>query len=280
MEQQSPATIKAITRVMAESSETAEKENDERAGRFVKYAGETADKIRTEGSADLAALAAGLEADKPRSLILYAEDILDNAVRYDELENSISDMVKQKNILSGGKIVLYARDEKRYAEKGGEADKLAALISRAAPGVEIVTLKKWEHPKLFTAIDNDPCKDLNTEVGTLIKVLNAVARKGGEEQYKPENILGIIRANGIDWSRAKLTYKVKVPVVVMNDHVLGVYSFRELLARAITMRSSAARDAEKWKTAAWLDLYTPRVLLDTEMYANYLIYRNQILTKA
>ncbi|MBF0216170.1 MAG: hypothetical protein HQL30_04150, partial [Candidatus Omnitrophica bacterium] len=280
IEKQSPATIKAVTRVMAGTAETTAAEYDERASRFVSYAEGHLGKTQGEAEADLAGLASGLEAGTPRSLIIYAEDILDNAVRFDELENSINDMVKEKNILSGGKIILYSRDEKRYAEKGAEADKLAAIIGRAAPGVEIVALKKWEHPKLFTAIDNDPYKDLNTEVETLIKVLNSAARKGGEAQYKPENILGIIRANGINWAKAKLTYKVKVPVIVMNDNVLGVYRFGDLLTRLVGMRASAAKDGEKWKNAAWLDLYTPAVLLDTEMYANYLIYRHQILSRA
>ncbi|MDD5440056.1 MAG: hypothetical protein PHS37_07710 [Candidatus Omnitrophica bacterium] len=199
---------------------------------------------------------------KPQSLILYADDILKNAILYD-FKDTLK-LMKEKGILKDGKIVLYVKNQ-GIEQK---VEELKALIERnLGSDTEVILVKRWERwTNDQLAALNDPVK----EVESLVKITRANEGK---------DILAVIRGNGIDWAETFKNYDLKVPLVIINDNVRGIFSFSEALLRAMAAKLSvegASRDA--WKQ--WVICLNPIEILTDKMAEQYNRYRDELLTKA
>jgi len=197
---------------------------------------------------------------KAQSLILYADDIVRNAVLYD-LETTLK-LIKKTGVLKDGKIVMYSKDEALYEKVEG----LKVLIENAVgPNTEVIVIKQWGNKAQLTGID-DPLK----ETQKLVRLSSARGAK---------NVMAIIRGNGLDWIDAYKEYDLKIPLVIMNDNVKGVFSFAEALQKAIKIKEyieiSSGTDASKW-----IICLDPIEALTEKMYEEYITYRNEILIKA
>jgi hypothetical protein len=60
----------------------------------------------------------------------------------------------------------------------------------------------------------------------------------------------------------------------VNGHLRGLIKFSDLLD--IALRSHARKDG----TTDWITIYEPAIPLTENMYRNYLLYRDELLTKA
>lgn len=178
-----------------------------------------------------------------QSLILYADDILENVMAAD-VENTLKNILAKRNILDGGKIVLFARNE-------AKAGILEKIIKRAAPGIETVKV---------TPEDLKNGHDEIKEAEALLRL--AKARGAGE-------VLGIIKGPSADLEElAGFAKGAKVPIVLVGPEK-GIYSF----ARAIAMLMSARADNG---ANGWLIMLPPIRTFTDEMRKQYEEYQRAL----
>ena len=200
----------------------------------------------------------------PKSLILFADDILKNAVLFD-LENTLKRLTKEGGILKGGKIVLYTKDEdfKEYV------DKLKKFIEYVAKDVNVIIVSPDD-------IYNGPVpqgKNEAEEIGDLLKELERSDRDGDRvKDIDRKDVLAIIRGNGCDWPVLFRDYDQRIPLIILNDNAKGLFSFAEAITLAIRTQKEDSK-----KPAGWIKHLD--CIKDTEaIYQKYVLYRDRILT--
>ncbi|MBF0215926.1 MAG: AAA family ATPase [Candidatus Omnitrophica bacterium] len=212
---------------------------------------------------------AGFPGDgKARNLILFADDILDNAVIYG-LREALADVIGGRKVLAGGRVFLYTKvkkeDEKNYLIVAG----LEKLIKESVPATEVVLINKWDHNNL----QQDELTGVK-EIKELIEsVNNAMGRKGIGEKVVENNILAVIRSSR-DWSDESLEYDLKVPLILMNGGARGIFPFKTMIELALRIQNRE----EGFKD--WVREMLPVVPLVGDMYRKYLDYRQRVLTQA
>ena len=196
--------------------------------------------------ADMLNQEAGYYGKSGQSLILYADDILENAVMLD-LEDTIKNILVKHKILQGGKIVLFAR-------KAASATILERMVKRADPNINVITITKDE-------LRNTNGSELN-EIKSLV---NFAKRKGAKE------ILAIIRGpiehgvkqeklNAIvEYCRSK---EIQVPIVIVGAYGKALYSFAQAVTEAIIAKTT---DGNK----RWLIPLRPIEPLSKELHEQY-----------
>ncbi|MBD3380378.1 MAG: AAA domain-containing protein, partial [Candidatus Omnitrophica bacterium] len=217
-----------------------------------------------QGLASKGEATAEVKVRQKRSLILYADDIIENAIICD-LEESLRKIIGERDILDGGKIVLYVQGEVNLEKTEAMRD----LIESVVPATEAVIVRKWEHESRLDKNFRGP----DTEIKALLRCLNS-KRDTGEKAMNTEDLFAVIRGNGIDWTKATLKYDIEVPLIVINDNVKGIYSFAQALEIAIrTLNQEAGFEG-------WIREFLPTVPLTDDMYEKFIIYRDQVLIKA
>ncbi|MFC1644304.1 hypothetical protein ACFL5C_03220, partial [Candidatus Omnitrophota bacterium] len=173
--------------------------------------------------------------------------------------------IKEKNILAGGKIVLYLKDE----ALSGETEKMKAFIEATVPQSEAVIIKQNEYDQL-KAQSEDP-------VGEIEKLLALMPVKGVD----PKSILAIVRGLKRNDRYKFQNYNQKIPLIMLNLEDIrgaekGVFSFSGILEEAVrcinTTESSDPKD--------WVIMLAPIDKITNAMYEQYLIYRDRVLTSA
>ncbi|MFH1878042.1 MAG: NHL repeat-containing protein, partial [Candidatus Omnitrophota bacterium] len=206
----------------------------------------------------------------PRDLILYADDILNNAVFYD-FEDAVTKLIKEKNILGGGKIILYTRSEKEWISGGvSKVELLKKLIEKLAPDVPCVMIDRQAAPG---GIDTPGDIDTVQEIKDVIKWADN-KRLRGEPRITEKGIFAVIRGNSIKWAKTSLKYNIEAPLIIMNDNQRGVFSFYQAMELAIrTLRQEKAFQG-------WIREFKPVEFLPEKIYTDYIRYRDEVLTKA
>ena len=150
-----------------------------------------------------------------QSLILYADDIVNNATIID-LEDTLREFSKVQSPLSGGKVFLYAQDAKN-------GTLLKGLIKNCAPTMDIV---------IITSKDLMRDKNLDgSETDEVAALVECAAARGADD------ILALIKGARKDFKRDKpedlveLSMDLKVPIILLGLDK-AVYSLGEALAQA------------------------------------------------
>ena len=196
---------------------------------------------------------------KGRSLILYADDILNDVVFFD-FEYAITQLVKDNSIFSGGKIVLYVKDNNVLQK----AETLKEYIqNQSGNKTEVIIITKTGTP-----LENIPQEETGKEAN---KLLDYARAKGVEE----DSVVALIKTH--KGSCFNAGYSHKVPVVMLNLEGVdrdekAVFS----LAGVINMALYAQRE-----NGAIFQMIDPFDTIDLgTMYEQYLLYIDEILTKA
>jgi hypothetical protein len=186
-----------------------------------------------------------------QSLVLYADDIIENALMVD-LEETIGNIAAKRNVLTGGKIVLYDR-------KGGEsAKRLEEIIKRAGPNIEVVTVTKTE---LGIVQDEDKLGG-RYAAAEADRVLRYAKGKVGVN-----NVLAIIRGSArqpeelIDFANNE----ARLPILIMEEK--GAYLLSRAIEIAISMKSGDGASGALKK--AWLRTLPPFVPLSVNIKEEY-----------
>ena len=160
------------------------------------------------------------EDGRRKSLILYADDILENAsVLY--LEETLKEMFSEWGILNGGKIVVFAREE-------SSAFILNKLIERADKSIDTITILR-----------EDLRNAKETESGEIRALLRKARSKGAGKalaliKKKDENF----KANSPE-DLKELCKKLKLPVVLIGGAANSLYSFSEAMQKALSIVEAA-----------------------------------------
>ena len=165
---------------------------------------------------------------KPRqntgeSLLLYADDILENAAIMD-LDKTFKDILKESGILNGGKIVIYAK-------KKASGEILEKLIKRASSSTDTVI------------ITEDELKSTKNCASTDANELKCFVEKAAACGINTKNILGMIRGpSQAPEDIAKIAKDLKLPIIIVGLEKSSLYSFAEALAAAILVKDSGGKN--------------------------------------
>ena len=174
------------------------------------------------------------------SLILYADDILENAAVID-LKSTIKNALAAHSVFTGGKIVIFARHE-------GNAIILNKLIHEANPSLEIITITQKELKELKNT------KDQETDQA---KALIQYARTKGAK-----DILALIKGPTDEPENlARMSNEYEIPVIIVGFEN-AVYSFAEAIIHAMKIRKSQGADG-------WLCILPPVRTITEDMQKQY-----------
>jgi len=151
---------------------------------------------------------------KDQSIILYADDILENAAVYD-LGYVVKNIIQKHNLLNGGKIVLFARSPVN-------AKILEKMIRSAAPDIDIASITEAD---IGQPIDG-------------VKGLEAVARFARAKGVK--DVLAIIKGYSNKENEQELCETARslhAPIVLIGPEK-ALYSFSQALSMALAAKSS------------------------------------------
>jgi len=235
-----------------------------RAARLTVKKNKTFAEVRPQMLEELGKACDDFKADKPQSLILYADDILKNAILYD-FEDTLK-LLKEKSILAGGKIVLYVKDREMAEKAGGLKTLIEANLGN---DTEVLLVKKWETEELVS------CEDPMIEIDFLARG----ASRDAKGRLNGTEILGIIRGNGLNWTETFRDYKLEVPLVIINNNVAGIFSFSQAILLAMKAKA-AGKDSPNRALSAWIICLNPIEILTTKTYQEYIRYRDEVLVKA
>ncbi|NQT21869.1 MAG: sel1 repeat family protein, partial [Candidatus Omnitrophica bacterium] len=197
---------------------------------------------------------------KRQDIALYAETILDNPILYD-MERTLK-LARQNRFFNGGKVVLYVK-EKRNEKK---AQALQAYMQDILGDEATVSiLGRWQAGDEKKLLADNPLKEVEWVAS------RARARAGAN------NLVAIIRGNGLSWTDAFADYNLEIPLIIVNDNVKGVFSFAEALALAI---QTSKENLTGEKKNSWIRCLNPIGIISQEMYKEYELYRDEILTRA
>lgn len=141
-----------------------------------------------------------------QSLILYADDLLENAVIVD-IGNTLKNILAKHGILEGGRIILFARNE-------ANAKIMRELIRAAGADIEV------------TDVTPDQLQAGSDEVKEAQALLRRARAKGAGE------VLALIRGPAAEYDRlASFAKSASMPIILIGkDH--GPYSFAQALTLA------------------------------------------------
>lgn len=175
-----------------------------------------------------------------QSLILYADDILENALVVD-IENTIKNILAKHDVLKGGKIIVYARNASYAAI-------LERMIRRASVNIQIVTIMKSE---LTANIDE------LAETDTIVRRSRA---KGAGD------ILALIRGPSMQPEElAAFGREREMPIIIVGPGD-GVYSFARAIFMAIEAKVNNAPNG-------WLIMLPAIKAISDDMKTRYEEYR-------
>jgi CheY-like chemotaxis protein len=155
------------------------------------------------------------EENTGRSLVLYADDIVERAAVYD-LQYTVKNILARHGVLAGGKVVLFAR-------KAANARILGDMIRAADPSIETVTI---DEARVGVAGD---------EVRELDKVVRLARAEGAKD------IMAVIKGPILDAEKTEplraFAMESRIPLVVLGRGE-NIYSFAQAIAMAISAKSS------------------------------------------
>ncbi|KJJ84307.1 hypothetical protein OMAG_001770 [Candidatus Omnitrophus magneticus] len=195
-----------------------------------------------------------------RSIILYSDDILKNAVLLDF--PATLNLLKKQNALGEGNILLFTKDKKLEDQTKLLADYIQYTLGGQ---IKILIVKQWDTASNFMNISNPAI-----EAKKLIKL----SKKEGAR-----DVIAIIRGNGINWIETFKDYKMNVPIVIMNDNTRGAFSFSDALNKALERRLGIDYITNTG-FAKWIICLEPVEKLTEKMYEEYLFYREKLLNMA
>jgi len=179
-----------------------------------------------------------------QSLILYADDILENALVVD-LENTAKNILVKHNILNGGRIILYSKNE-------ASAAILEKVIKHAGPNLETVKIAQ---------------SDLQTN-GDEIKEIDALLRVARAKGTK--ELLGLIKGpTNKPEELAAFAKDASLPIVIVGPEK-GVYSFAQAIAIAIDAKITNGA------TSGWLIMLPPIRVLTDDIRRQYEEYQHSL----
>jgi anti-sigma regulatory factor (Ser/Thr protein kinase)/SAM-dependent methyltransferase len=154
-----------------------------------------------------------------QSLILYADDLLENTAVID-LEKTVRKIASDNGIINGGKVIIFARDEKN----GAILDK---MIRTAEPGMKtaLITLEDLSSRR---NVDGSEVK----EVEALVKE----AKRSGAG-----DILAVIKGPSSDMKKdtpealVDASVKLKIPVIILGLEN-AIYSFEDAIGQALLIK--------------------------------------------
>jgi len=206
--------------------------------------------------------------ERPKHLILYADDLVKNAIMYD-LGDTMREMAKEGGVLHGGKIILYTKTKGKRGKVAKLADHLRLLSSDL--GVVVVTQED------VMAGDNMKIRKATDEIDALIRYLSRTDIDGDRQvDVKSEDVLGIIRGNGLSWTSLYANYKHKIPLIIMNTNVKGIFSFAEAVGLALKL---SGENTANVKPSKWIN-QLQHIRVPEELREEYERYRNEILSMA
>lgn len=179
-----------------------------------------------------------------QSLILYADDILENALVID-LENTIKNILAKHNVLNGGKIILYARNE-------ANAMILEKMIKHAGSNIGVIMITQGD---LHT--NGDEIKEID--------VLFRTARAKGAKE-----VLGLIKGpTKQPGELAAFAKDSSLPIVIVGPEK-GIYSFAQAIAMVIDAKTNNGA------TNGWLMLLPPIRALTDDIRRQYEEYQHSL----
>jgi hypothetical protein len=154
-----------------------------------------------------------------QNLILYADDILENAVVVD-LEDTVKKILERNNVLEGGKIIIYGRGPANAAI-------LEKLIKRSGPDINTVTITESE---LKTG------RTIAGELDELDALMRFASAKGAKD------VLAVVKgATSQPEALVERAKELKIPVILIGPEK-GIYSFAQALAMAIRTKEDGGRN--------------------------------------
>ncbi|MFC1570629.1 pyridoxal-phosphate dependent enzyme [Candidatus Omnitrophota bacterium] len=186
------------------------------------------------------------------SLILYADDLLENAAVID-LESTIRKITSSHGILAGGKIILFAREE-------ANAIILEKMITEASSDVEVITITEEELKE-----DRNLNGKETDEVKALVKVAKARSERG---------VLALIKAPPKDTKKdpvedlVDLSDELKVPVILLGLEE-ALYSLASALEQAIKIKGQKG-------SHGWVVSLLPIRTITKDIEAAYLEYQRSL----
>ncbi|MFH1791847.1 MAG: hypothetical protein ABH885_07700, partial [Candidatus Omnitrophota bacterium] len=191
-----------------------------------------------------------------QSVIIYADDMFTRDACID-LPNIVGSVLKAQNIISGGKIILFSKEE-----TAGKA--LEWLIHRAAPDIEVIVVTERQ---MAEQRGGD-----GTAASEARNLICFAASKG----VRQEDIIGVIRGpiartEDVDALESTLA-EYKTPLVSIG-YQSGIYSFAQAILKAISRKMDYELFAEhggRWP--GWIIILDPihRITQDVqELYDQY-----------
>ncbi|MFH1791695.1 MAG: hypothetical protein ABH885_06925, partial [Candidatus Omnitrophota bacterium] len=219
-------------------------------------------------SEEQASLTPARGASARKTIVLYADDIINNAALYD-LGDSLDVLTSQNGILENGRIILYSTGE----SPAGDIELLRKHLGQRSNGAEVIIIDSNECFG-YAAVEGGCVKELCG----LVEILKTGKKKSVREKVggklSEEDIIGIIRGNGVPQAGLRAEYRHRVPVIILNGRengVRGIFSFAAAVALAIAMRR---RD----DTEIWVDILDC-VEYSGHLYERYERERRELLTK-
>ncbi|MFH1790848.1 MAG: Fic family protein [Candidatus Omnitrophota bacterium] len=218
-----------------------------------------------------------------KTLILYADGILENAVLYDFRE-TLEKLTREGGVLRNGKIVLYVKDE-QYEDMALD---LKRAILRIAGTMDVIVVRARDISENPGDLAN-PTREVDALLSTVLSANETCHQRAfvdsqithGAKVIKPGDVLAIIRGNGLDWMNACPEYNVymrekgyAIPMVVLNGHennIRGIFSFAEAMWRAFQLTGDRGQ-------RTWLD-YVSCIDNTEHLYETYLSERRHLLTQ-
>ena len=72
-------------------------------------------------------------------------------------------------------------------------------------------------------------------------------------------------------------YDQKVPLIIMNDNVRGVFSFAKAISQAME-RKAMLKDGRSADNSAWIIALEPIRIITDKIYEEYIAYRNMLIS--
>jgi len=179
-----------------------------------------------------------------RSLILYADDILQSAMVVD-LEYTIKNILAKHNVLNGGKIILYAR-------KPANAAILENMVKHASADIKTVKITREE-----LQVGEDEIREVDViirsarakGVGELLGLIKGPTKR-------PEELVVFARDSNL-------------PIVIVGLEK-GIYSFAQAIAMAIDAGTSEGT------SNGWLIMLPPIRALTDDIKRQYEDYQRSL----
>lgn len=180
-----------------------------------------------------------------KSIILFVEDMLKHAAVMD-MEDTIRKLSEKRSVLTGGKIVLFAKDR-------NSAVIVSQIIERASfPRADIVIITEEE-----LVLAKGAAK---SESGQIEDLIDCARAKGASD------ILAVMKSRSEKSDGlADLCDRLKIPIVIMGLEE-GIYSFAQALAKAIEAKIAEGRDG-------WIVILPPIARFTDEIRKEYERYQ-------